>query len=374
MAETAEEYAKRLADEIERDHLPRELHGILLNDRRSAANLCDSLPSVFPATSITPKSTGHRAWEAIGNFYRVTGRFHEALAMYAGLYDQLLQAQLAKNTWESKGTPLVWIYECYRALGYPVIARRYLMLTLVEDAIGNAGNVPAETTGVYFRMVWGEGISDAVFRRYANEMYQHFTADNEQGAYPEWVLQRLDRSWISQVPSPQEIGVYVTNTRYVRNLIARQGDGTGKALEAIADYLFSCMPGCRTKTRQRSGSTDYDVICSVEGPEIDFRSELGRYFVCECKDWQDPADFTHFAKFCRVLDSVKARFGVIFSREGITGEGRTKDAAREQLKIFQDRGIVIVVVDQGDIAAVARGENFISLLRQKYEKVRLDLV
>jgi len=79
------------------------------------------------------------------------------------------------------------------------------------------------------------------------------------------------------------------------------------------------------------------------------------------------------AKFCRVLDSVKSRFGILFSRTGISGEGAHRDAALEQLKVFQDRGIVIVVVDQKDLDRVAQGANFISLLRSKYERVRLNL-
>jgi len=79
------------------------------------------------------------------------------------------------------------------------------------------------------------------------------------------------------------------------------------------------------------------------------------------------------AKFCRVLDSIKSRFGILFSRRGISGTGTHRDAALEQLKVFQDRGTVIVVVDQADLDRVAQGTNFISLLRTKYEKVRLNL-
>jgi len=122
-----------------------------------------------------------------------------------------------------------------------------------------------------------------------------------------------------------------------------------------------------------SGSTDFDIVCSMEGFEVDFRSELGRYFVCECKDWKKPANFAAMAKFCRVLDSTKSRFGILFSKRGISGERRTKDAEREQLKVFQDRGMVIVVISEDDLTRVANGQNFITLLRNKYEKVRLDL-
>jgi hypothetical protein len=111
----------------------------------------------------------------------------------------------------------------------------------------------------------------------------------------------------------------------------------------------------------------------MEGFDVDFRSELGRYFVCECKDWSDAADFTTMAKFCRVLDSFKAKFGILFSKSGISGQSGSAFAAREQLKIFQDRGIVIVVIDLEDLESVAAGLNFISLLRTRYESVRLDI-
>lgn len=123
----------------------------------------------------------------------------------------------------------------------------------------------------------------------------------------------------------------------------------------------------------RPTSTDYDVICSMDGLDVDFRSELGRYFVCECKDWASAADFTTMAKFCRVLDSTKAKFGLLFSSSGITGDGKAMFAEREQLKVFHDRGIVIVVLDHADVQAVAAGKNLISLLRDRYEAVRLDL-
>jgi hypothetical protein len=135
------------------------------------------------------------------------------------------------------------------------------------------------------------------------------------------------------------------------------------------------MPGCRTAKGQRSGTHQYDVVCSMEGPQLDFRSEFGRYFICECKDWEKKkADVRTMAVLCRALDSVKTRFGILFSKRGISGTGKGQNAEREQLKVFQDRGTVIVVVDEDDLRLLALGENFVSLLRRKYERVRLDLV
>jgi hypothetical protein len=133
------------------------------------------------------------------------------------------------------------------------------------------------------------------------------------------------------------------------------------------------MPGCRAYRRKNTPSSDYDIVGVFEGSLVDFRSEFGRYCVGECKDHTDPADFTDVAKFCRVLDSTKAKFGIMFSKNGITGQGRRTDADLERLKVYQDRGIVIVVVDLDDLNQVTNGTNFISMLREKYMVVRLNL-
>jgi hypothetical protein len=358
--------------EIEAD-LPGELHG-LLSKREGAALLVQQLPKVYSATSFHQDSPEQRVWERVGLFYLKQNRFSEALPIYAALYEQMLIFQEKTKSRCHKGMPLVWMSDCYPRLGHGLISRRYLMLTLVEDAIRENGSISPETTGTYFRSVWGGRLSHSELKRYAKQIAELVQSNPAESFYPEWVLQHLDNEWISQAPNFQEAGVFAANSRYIEYLMSQLGDGSGKSLELLADYLISCMPGCRTARRQRSGSTDYDVVCSVEGLELDFRSELGRYFVCECKDWSSKADFTTMAKFCRVLDSVKSRFGILFSQQGISGEGKRKFAELEQLKVFQDRGIVIVVVDQKDLERLAQGANFISILRGKYERVRLNLI
>ena len=355
-----------------REKLPDDLY-LVLDRRDGAAEFIRELPHRFKPTSVMDGQPNQDAWISVAAFYSAQGRVNEALSIYSALYDHMLVAEEETGTRYHKGTPLVWMSDCYARFGYNLISRRYLILTLVEDAIRESGKVSPDTTGTYFRLVWGGGLSDTQLKRYAEEIYALHQANTVEAIYPEWVVQHLDKSWITQVPAPQEVGVYAANVRYVRKLLAGLGDGTGKTLELLADYVLSCMPGCRTTRHVQTPSTDLDVVCSMEGFDVDFRSELGRYFVCECKDWDSPADFTSLAKFCRVLDSVKSRFGILFSKHGISGEGKNRDAGLEQLKVFQDRGMVIVVIDENELGQVANGANFISLLRTKYENVRLNL-
>lgn len=358
-----------------------------LFDRRDGAPLLikklsetytpDQISLPYTQATLEQKSdvgTPLRIWELTGLFYLQQGRFHEALSIFTTLYEYMLEAQSKKSDRVHKGMPLVWISECFSGMGFLTLTKRYLMLTLIEDAILEKGSVSPENTGVYFRLVWRHGLPDIEIKRYAKKAFELKEANPIDSFFPEWILQELDQDWMIELPAPIEAGFYYTNTLYVSHLISKLGEGTGKTLERLSTYLLSCMPGCRTLCRAKSGSSDYDIVCSIDGFEVDFRSELGRYFVCECKDWDKPADFSTMAKFCRVLDSVKSRFGILFSKSGISGQEKTKYAEREQLKVFQDRGMVIIVVNEKDLQCIAGGGNFINMLKKKYERVRLDLI
>ncbi|HTS48293.1 MAG TPA: hypothetical protein VMH05_10145 [Bryobacteraceae bacterium] len=356
--------------EEEIEALPKECRA-LLEDRDGGWHLCDVLPGLYSPQDVSTGAT--RPWEVSGLVLLNRGRFHEAVAVFERLYLHQQAHELKTREHVMKGMPLVWMSDCHLRLGRPVLARRFIMLTLIEDAIASGGTVSPEHTGSYFRAAWTFGLHHSLITQYAKDAHRLFQDDPESGAFPEWVLQQLDQEWMTGYSSSEEVDLYPANRQYIVFLLDRLGDGTGKQLELLAEYLLSIMPGCRVYRRKRSHATDYDLVCAMEGVQLDFRGEFGRYFVCECKDWREPAGITEFAKFCRVLDSVKARFGILFSKHGISGKKSGDDAAREQLKVFQDRGVVIVVIDETDLREIASGRNLIPLLRARYESVRLDL-
>jgi hypothetical protein len=310
-------------------------------------------------------------WDYLGTAILWCGAPHEALVIHWEHYQLLLARQEKSKTRVHKGTPLVRISDCFRSLGFTIHTKRYLMLTLCEDAIDGVGKI-SSTAGVYPRLLAG-GLAETSLEAYAKKI---FNLSKKLGSFfPEAVLQSLDDDWLTEFPSPQEASFYRINPPYVRHSVEKlPKDRSGKDLERLAGYLMSCMPGCRTRAlRSKSTTTDYDVVCAMEGFELDFRSEFGRYFLCECKAWKKPANFTTMAKFGRILDSTKARFGILFSNKGLTGRNKRRDAEAEQINFFHDTGKVIVVVNLQDLEAIARGENLIALLRNRYEKVRLSL-
>lgn len=227
--------------------------------------------------------------------------------------------------------------DCYFDLGFSSTTRRYLMLTLIEDAIEGRGRI-GTNTGVCPRLVSRGWLSEPEFERYATEASRHAQESPDDARFPEYVLQELDRNWMATSPSAQEASTYAVNRRYVRRLLANLGDGSGFALEDMADYLMACIPGCRTKKRQRTPSTDYDIVCSLDSLATDFRSELGRYFVCECKDWKEGMDAQAVRSFFTVIKSIRSNFGIAFSKNGLTGAGRMTDGELEQFAAYKQDG------------------------------------
>jgi len=63
----------------------------------------------------------------------------------------------------------------------------------------------------------------------------------------------------------------------------------------------------------------------------------------------------------------------LFSSQGITGEGDTRNAALQLLKAHYRAGKIILVLNEDDFNQVASGTNQIVMLRKKYEEVRFDI-
>ena len=79
--------------------LPIELHG-LLDKRDGAALLVDKLKQVFTPESVATDTCEQKIWQAVGNFYKnqLPPRLHEALALFAALYDHMLRYQITSGT------------------------------------------------------------------------------------------------------------------------------------------------------------------------------------------------------------------------------------------------------------------------------------
>ncbi len=182
---------------------------------------------------MTVKDGGARVWELAALWFLNTNRVHEALGLFWRLYQQMTIGQ--GTSWVHKGMPLVWMSDCYARLGFVVHAKRYLMLTLVEDALRERGVITPNTSGVYFRLVWRQGLADQELRRYAVRFQELAQEMPDEAKYPEALLQRVDDRWLTEAPAPPELGTYVVSPAYVQHLLDGLGDRSGQVLEHLAE-------------------------------------------------------------------------------------------------------------------------------------------
>jgi hypothetical protein len=345
-----------------------------INESDSASKIVKELCLSFSEEDYL-NGSAQRIWEDIGTYYRIANRFNEALNIYLTEYEKIIEVQLSTNQRIHKGSPLCWISDIFLNLGFFVLAKRYIMLTLCEDVISGEGEIIPNNTGVYWRLCWFYGFSDSNIKKNINEIWKNIENKPAYYIFPEWALQNLeDSSWQFEYPNPVESNKYYVNHKYIERLIEDSTeDKTGKTFECLIEYLMSSIPGIRTKRRLITPSTDYDVMCVLEGEFSDFRTEISKYFICEAKNWDKPSDFSTLIKLVGVSEDIASNFGILFSKEGISGKDKNIDGQREILKTFHGKKIIIVVLDSNDIASCISGESLISIIRNNYEKVRLDI-
>lgn len=187
----------------------------LLERRDGAAQLVFELPRTIDPQDVAVPSHLQRAWELCGLYFYNQRRWHEALPIFQSLYEHMLKHQEQARVYVHKGMPLVWMSDCFGELGCPVLAKRYLMLTTCEDAIRDKGEISAETTGLYFRMVWFHGLRHQEVSAYAKESWKLFQEHPDEAMFPEWIVQELDQDWMIEYPSQQECSYYIVTRTYV---------------------------------------------------------------------------------------------------------------------------------------------------------------
>lgn len=301
-------------------------------------------------------------------------RYSEALHAYHNLYLLHLDIQKVVQSRIHKGDVLYWLGFVSEQMGCHSVALRYYLLALCEDAIESKGTIVPSEVGTYHKLVIGYGFTPKWFHDLALEIYEAYKGDR-YNVFPEHMLVGVNSAVRVFQPVGYEFQIVAQSPHYLTQLIEDLGGGgsNGKAMERIASYLLSTIPGFHVTERIPSNSTDYDVLAEVPMEASRLYPYTGDVIVCECKDTQDATGFTSIAKLCRVLDSVKARAGIVFSRNGVSGVRNTLDAHREIVKVYQDRGILIVVVDVNDLRAIAGGESFYSVIVEKFRRLRLDL-
>ena len=360
--------------------MPPELKSIL-NEREALPKAITWMESNIDVCAYEDeKSDGVMTWENVGLIFFNKQRFFEAIIVFQKLYEHICEAELRTGNWIHKGMPLVWIRDCHKILGHRWLNERYLILTLIEDAIREKGNITPGKGGIYHRFCWEEGHSHEDFERLAEKSYEIYRSNRKMGIFPEFILLKLGIDYSRCSATIYEADNYEVNKIFANYLLKEVeeygADKSGEMLEIFASYILGCIPGFQVEKQKKTKEYHFDGFIRSRGDYLDFRSDLGLYILVECKDWNKPIGPEEIGYFAHKLSTHDCRAGIIFSKSGITGKYSDKEprfGVLTILKSYHHLGKIIMILDLNDFRKAANGENLIKILRDKYEDVRFDL-
>ena len=158
-----------------------------------------------------------------------------------------------------------------------------------------------------------------------------------------------------------------TVERYLHEAAAAANtDAQGKAYEALAHYLFSCIPGCMSE-RDIFNVFETEQIDVAIGNEqrADGLPLLPAVLLVECKDWAQPVDSKTVGYFMNILAGRSVAVGVLIAANGTTGGADMKNANALGLAAAP-RGIKVLVITTEDIRRLRSTIDLVSLLNGRY--------
>lgn len=189
------------------------------------------------------------------------------------------------------------------------------------------------------------------------------------------ILQCLARSAqpIARAPALQTSGTLIDLIENVES--ATTNDEKGKTLESLAQFLFDSVPSLRCKYRNlqtRSSEIDLVIEYNRSKGEMPLFDELGRYCLVECKNWSKPVGVGPVRDFMGKLDKCKVKFGIIFSKNGVTGVDSGADALREIQSRYDRDGVFLLVFSLEELKGISNSKDFCDALDFKADGLRFD--
>jgi len=188
-----------------------------------------------------------------------------------------------------------------------------------------------------------------------------------------WII-RNEREAEILVARSKEESLYKVNLNYLRKLHTRvKEDSSGKALELLATYLFSCVDGFEPVFRKKTQAFHFDVVIRNLTRDHPLLKGLGDYIGVECKDIDKSLSGEELNHFIQRLRLCNMKCGIVFTNRGISGikYKKTKQYGKLiQVKAFNRDGIAVFDMTQSDLKRILDGENLLSLLLSKYEDIR----
>lgn len=85
----------------------------------------------------------------------------------------------------------------------------------------------------------------------------------------------------------------------------------------------------------------------------------------ECKNWSKPVSSMEVAWFIMKVWGRGQRFGILVAANGITGNARDLNRARQLIARALSQGTSILVITRSEILALANSDDLVRLLKTK---------
>ncbi len=298
-------------------------------------------------------------------------------------WNLLSSIQSELNQYVSKASLSAYLAIRYRNLGDKGASFRWALLTQAEDLLGN--HPTGGGTGKHLLQIdFGLGLN--FLEKIALIAKENADIRSNKWTIPESFSENILTKLIYQNPEyasffaiNTDVIEYKINTVYFNALLKKIDSTTssttdkGNQLENLATYLFILMPALipRRNILDQTGSSEYDIVVSNHLFNTNIVTELlGRYFLVECKNWEDHVGVKDIGYFLYRMRLTHAKFGIVFAKNGITGE--EEKAAKSLIrKSFHEDGNICIILDKNDFQRLQSASiSFWPLLLEKIEQNR----
>jgi len=144
-------------------------------------------------------------------------------------------------------------------------------------------------------------------------------------------------------------------------------DAQGKAYEALAVYLFECIPGCFAERNIISFFGTEQIDVGVGNPRLPQGLPLlPTVLIVECKDWARPVDSKTVGYFINILANRGVETGILIAANGITGDAEELSSAHALGISAVARGIKVLIVTSAEIENLTCTADLAGLLNRRY--------
>ncbi|QIS10616.1 restriction endonuclease [Nocardia arthritidis] len=150
---------------------------------------------------------------------------------------------------------------------------------------------------------------------------------------------------------------------------ASDPDSQGKAYEALAAYLFECIPGCFVERNVSSYFATEQIDLGVGNEKHpNGLPTFPHVMLVECKYWNKPVDSSTLGYFINILANRAVETGILISNNGVTGSASRGTNAHALGIGAMARQIRILILTTAEIKSLTSTSDLIDLLRRRYLK------